>query len=383
MIQKRILILIPTLTGGGAERVASLLSLAFKRRGYEIIFVLLEDRVTYPHAGRVIVLDLPGTDKPLLKLWRHLCRWWEIRKLIKQYRPCTVLSFMEGLNILNVITSQRPVISHRGYQSLTENKSLWTRMVIRFFYNRAACIIAVSHGIRESLIKNFRIHSDLIKVIHNPVDIEAIQSGKQKPLPEEWHDFFRNRVITNIGSLIELKGQEYIINAFADIHRRFPNTRLLILGEGDLRPQLEGIVWKLGLEDVVAMPGFVENPYCFLAHSELFVLSSLFEGFPNVLIEALGCGIPVVATDCHSGPREILATGTYPAETATDVEHVELGYLVPVFNRKSNRWVDHKLLAKAISLALKDQSPSQAAFQNTIARFRLSKIAQQYLNILI
>jgi len=381
--QKKIFILIPTLTGGGAERVASLLSLAFKRRGYEIIFVLLEGRVTYPHAGRIIVLDLPGANNPLLKLWRHILRWWKLRKLIKQYRPYTVLSFMEGLNMLNVVTGHRPVIDHQGYQSLRDKHLFWNRLIIRLFYNRAVYVIVVSQVIKEALVKTFRIRPELIKVIHNPVDIEAVQIGAARHLPKDWHAFFENRVIINIGSLREVKGQLYLINAFAEIHRRVPDTRLLILGEGNLRPQLEAMVNKFGLEDIVAMPGFVKNPYVFLAHSDLFVLSSLSEGFPNVLIEALACSIPVVATDCYSGPREILAPNTDPTEKTTNIQQVELGYLVPEFKRMPGNTESHKPMVEAILAALENANPHEITFKTAIEPFKLDKIAECYLNILI
>ena len=159
-----------------------------------------------------------------------------------------------------------------------------------------------------------------IQVIYNPVITPGLREKASAPLTDAWLADSGPPVILAVGSLREQKGFDVLIKAFAEV-RRTRAARLLILGEGVDRPQLEALIKELSLQNDVRLPGFVLNPYAYMARASLFVLSSNWEGLPTVLVEALFCGVPVIATDCHSGPREILGNGRF-------------GRLVPVGDRR-------------------------------------------------
>jgi len=161
-----------------------------------------------------------------------------------------------------------------------------------------------------------------------------------------------------VGRLTKQKDFPTLIKAFAKVLENRP-TRLLILGEGPDRAALEALVRQLGLEDAVAMPGFVENPYAYMSRSALYVLSSRWEGLPTVLIEALYCGAPVIATDCPSGPREILANGQH-------------GQLVPVG--------DVTALAQAMEAGLASKTPQPT--NESWHPFTLEAVLDQYVHLL-
>ncbi|MEM2041681.1 MAG: glycosyltransferase [Nitrososphaerota archaeon] len=148
-------------------------------------------------------------------------------------------------------------------------------------------------------------------------------------------EVFRHPVIINVGRMINQKGQWHLIRAFKLVNEEIPNTRLVILGEGKLRDYLVRLINELKLNDNMYLPGWKSNPFKYMARSTLFCLSSLWEGFPNVVVEALACGLPVMSTDCLSGPREILAPGTeYKVDRLRGPEYAEYGILMPVFDGK-------------------------------------------------
>ncbi|HEY0089668.1 MAG TPA: glycosyltransferase, partial [Candidatus Lokiarchaeia archaeon] len=256
------------------------------------------------------------------------------------------------------------------------------RFLIRRLYKKADLVFSNSLGIRNSLDKDFNIASDKIKVIYNPIDIEKIQNLCHNSLEAEYRELFRHPVIINIGRLTKQKGQEYLIRAFKNIitcrTRRGPTSdhdprsdlgsaesaKLVILGEGELEKDLRDLAKKLGLENDIFFLGWQKNPFKFLSRARIFVLSSLWEGLPNTLIEALACGCPAISTDCPSGPNEIIETD-------------RSGILLPV--------KDERALAQAIIKILSNPSFSQELIQNGKKRaedFSVKNIINQYERII-
>jgi len=303
--KKRLIFMLPTLTGGGAERVASLLSI-YMPYNIDLKFILFEDKISYKYKGEIFVLNLPGHRSLLIKFWNMFLRYIRVKRYLRMFKPDAVLSFMEGPNLLNILTNKKPYISVRNYKSLSEKKNLINKSIIKFLYNRAYKIIVNSEGIKRDLIKRWKINSKKIKVIYNPVDITNIQRLKKEKIDVNFKEIFKYPVIINVGSLTEQKGQKYLLRAFAEVKKDMKDVKLLILGEGPLRKELELLAEKLGIKKDVIMPGFVKNPFKYISRSKLFVLSSLWEGFPMVLLEAIACGVPVISSNCKSGPAEIL-----------------------------------------------------------------------------
>ncbi len=303
--KQKLLMILPTLAKGGAERVAAILSNYFPPN-IEVIFVLFKREITYNYRGRVISLDLPGQRGILKKVFSMILRYVKLKKILREEQPDKVISFLEGPNFLNIISYKEPIIGVHNYKSISDKKNIINKIIIKYFYPKASLIITCSNEIKEDLVKNWKINSSLIKVIYNPIDIKEIRKLTREDVDVNFREIFKFPVIINVGSLTEQKGQKYLIQAFAEVKKEIKDAKLLILGEGPLRKELELLAEKLGVKEDVIMPGFVKNPFKYIARSKLFVLSSLWEGFPMALLEAIACGVPVISSNCKSGPAEIL-----------------------------------------------------------------------------
>ena len=181
--------------------------------------------------------------------------------------------------------------------------------LIKLFYNYCENIVAISQGVADDLVSNFNINRGNIKVIHNPaIDETAVEKCKE----EVEHEFFDTNVpvLIGVGRLSEQKDFPTLIRAFEHLLGK-ADARLIILGEGGEREHLEEMIHERNLSSKVDLPGFVDNPFSYMSQADVFVLSSAWEGFGNVIPESLLCGTPVVSTDCKSGPREILNNGEY------------------------------------------------------------------------
>jgi glycosyltransferase involved in cell wall biosynthesis len=238
------------------------------------------------------------------------------------------------------------------------NRILTTWLIARGF-PRAHAIVAPSQGAAENLARVTGIPRDSIEVIDNPVVSASLISKSRLPTDHHW--LAGNiPVVIGIGRLTRQKDFATLLRAFAVVRRQRP-ARLIILGEGEDRPALADLAMNLGIADDVDLPGFVANPYAILSRAALFVLSSRWEGLPGVLIEALACGTKVVATDCPSGPREILDNGAY-------------GQLVPVG--------DDKAMAVAILRAITGEFVA-ADTATWIERFDVDPNVNRYLRLLV
>jgi len=214
--------------------------------------------------------------------------------------------------------------------------------------------------VRGDLAQLMNVSRERITVIYNPSVVQAeVQAKAQAPLDHPWFKPDQPPVILAVGRLQVQKDYPTLIRAFALVRQTRP-VRLLILGEGKERPLLEALVKELGLEQDVSLPGFVLNPYAYMARAALFVLSSRWEGLPTVLIEALCCGAPVVSTDCPSGPREILRDGQY-------------GPLVPVGGVNA--------LARAIETTLAAKTPKPPS--ESWRPYELETVVSQYTHLLL
>ncbi|NLO89188.1 MAG: glycosyltransferase, partial [Clostridia bacterium] len=171
-------------------------------------------------------------------------------------------------------------------------------------------VVAVSQGVADDLVKTTGLMRELIKVIYNPIVTPELLEKAKESIGHPWFKPGQPPVILSAGRLTAAKDFPTLIHAFARV-RAERLARLMILGEGEERPNLESLVRELGLESDVSMPEFVENPYAYMARAAVFVLSSAWEGFGNVLVEAMAVGTPVVSTDCPSGPAEILEGGKW------------------------------------------------------------------------
>jgi len=389
---EHIAIFLRALNGGGAERVMLTLAERFTERGHRVDVVILrsgealDDLV--PPRVRLIDLqppdcvtalhrlgDFPVDDRravlPLLA-WKPRLQMACVAHLanyLRRERPDAMLSALR-FNTLAAVwagqlagTGTRQIVSERNELSVEVASSKRLRHLpdlIHRLYPRADGIIAVSRGVADDLAHTARIGRDRIATIPNPLDLERLQRSAASRTGHPWLETDSIPVILGIGRLDAQTDFETLIRAFSLLCAHRP-CLLIILGEGTERPRLEGLVRELGLEHCVSLPGFVDAPAAYLARAALFVLTSRWEGLPNVMIEALGCGCPVVSTNCRSGPSEILDNGKW-------------GRLVPLGNP---RWV-----AAAMQDTL-DDHPEPARLRARAEDFSSEKIAGRYLDVLL
>lgn len=309
---RRIAILLPDLRRGGTEQVRLLLAREFARRGYQVEFVL---------ARRIgeLLDELPaGVEAVDLNAPRFRQALWPLVGYLRSRRPDVLLAAPWPLTGLAVAATRiagtgcRCVVSEHSHLSRSPVMrglgGLVHRRLGRLIYGAAAAVAVVSEGVRQDLVARTGIAPAKVRVIYNPVRTPR-PGPVMQPAIADWWKKGGARIIS-VGSLKPAKDYATLLRALARL-RETCDARLLILGEGSSRAELEAEVRRLQLDEVVLMPGAVADPYPYLAQAQLFVLSSAWEGLPNVLTEALAVGTPVVSTDCLSGPREILDNGRF------------------------------------------------------------------------
>ena len=400
---------------GGAQRVAKLLAYGLMKRGINVVLIL--DRAEgpflkqLPREIKILDLELPQNS---LRIWGSLhylfskhCHYLDLEILSKSLfairqcagaihntwlrylsyyafravrlanhlrlcRPNAVLSLLTEWNIIALWSkpfarcNAKWVITEHSYPSIRLQHHPVGNLVallVKRSYPHADQIVTVSLEVADSLRQFLSVPKDKVKVIYNPVVSPDLFERIGQLVSHPWLEQNLSPVILAVGRLTKEKDYPTLFKAFSLVRQVRP-AKLLILGEGEERANLERLAVELGIQNDVSMPGFVDNPFAFMAKASVFVLSSAWEGLPNVLIEALACGCPVIATDCRSGPREILDNGRY-------------GRLVPVG--------DHEALAKAILDAL-DNPDSPADRQTRIQRameFSVDAAVDKYLKVLL
>ena len=305
----KIALFLPSLEGGGAERVAVNLANEFARRCVNVDLVLVSKVGSYLREvlNEVNIIDLRAS--------RVSFSIFSLVRYIQKEKPDVVLSTLNHANIIAIIANKitrantNSVIRVPCYFSLSEKGCM--RLLAGVLYPKSDIIIAISEDIKKDLVKTLNIPEKNIEVVYNPIFDESII---EKTRQEVDHPFFKNKhdkIILGVGSLTAIKDFRTLIKAFYELNKRGEQTKLIILGEGEERGALERLIMEFNLKERVSLPGFVNNPYAYMAKSDVFVLSSLSEGFGNVIVEALACGTSIVSVDCPGGPAEILEQGKY------------------------------------------------------------------------
>lgn len=361
--KKIIAFILPSLGGGGTEKVYLNLAIYLFSKGYEIHFVLLEKK------GELIkYLPLEIFVYSLNKK-RFRNSIFSLVKYFKKHKPSYVLASMWPLTSISVIAwilaGKRCKLFLSEHSNLTETylsskleNSFFLKSLIRITYPYVNGVICVSNGVLEDIITIGRLKRDRIKVIYNPVTNYKFDNDIVHELPDFWRDC--SFKILSIGRFVSQKNHALLLDAFC-ILRKSLDAKLIILGDGPLYLQTKEYLNKLGLVDSVIMPGFTIDTKSYYYHSNLFVLSSNYEGLPTVLIEALDYGISIVSTDCPSGPSEILSDGTF-------------GTLVPVGDvQKLANAMQESLLNPRDKMYLKERAKD----------FSVEKMSELYLSMFL
>lgn len=318
---KNIAIIIQSLGGGGAERIAGLLSKKLSRIYNVYIFVADNRNSNYDYAGIIVNLSINGTEyiEYYIAEYKH------------KYKIDCAISFYEKMNFINIRTRGKEcvIISERGAQSPIDPPIRNNIEGIKRLYNYADSIVAVSNGVKDDLMDNFGINKSIITTIYNFIDADSIYKKMNKRVSSDILSFVGDsKVILNVGRLHEEKNQEGILIQFAKLFHENENVKLMILGTGVIKSRLESLIKKLRLENHVRIIPYDKNPFPYYKLATIFVLASKQEGLPNVLLEAMACGLPIVAVDCLAGPRELLKDNSNYKEGIVGYEICDRGILV-------------------------------------------------------
>ena len=363
---QKLTILIYSLASGGAERVVSILLKELSQK-HEIELVLMRDVIFYdiPKNVRVTFLENSNPNEnsifKLLKLPFLAYKYSKIKSDIS-------ISFMNRPNYINILSNlfkkSKTVISERAMPSLQHKNGIQGRInkfLITYLYPKADIVIANSKGNSIDLQNNFNVKN--VKTIYN--FIEEIDCKKQK------HDKF---IFITIGRMDEGKNHKLLIDALSGLDIE---AELWLVGDGYLREGLENRVRDLGLSSKVKFLGRQKDVYKFLNQADCFVFGSNYEGFPNVLLEALACNLPIISTDCKSGPREILAPNSDILNQTDDIEIAEYGILTKVGSVES--------MTKAMRLMYEDEKLRynlKTKSKNRLKEFEVKKIIKIWEKII-
>lgn len=303
----RITLVISTLAAGGAERVMALMANYWGGQGHDVTLITLDpvDQDFYALHPAVVRVGLGlscASSTVLQGLLNNIARIKRLRGAIDRAKPDIVISFVEKTNVLALLStvgSHVPVVvSERIDPRFHRIERLWA-FLRWLLYRRANALVVQTDGLR-TWAEGF-INQRAVYVIPNPLSIKVSRKEMHGDCPE--------KIVASMGRLVAQKGFDNLLQAFARCVRSHPEWSLVIIGEGPERPRLNVMTVELGIQSRVRLVGCLSDPFEILRGAELFILASRYEGFPNALVEAMACRLPVVSTDCPSGPRDIIRDG--------------------------------------------------------------------------
>ncbi len=335
--KKNVALFISTLSAGGAERTVSYLSTYLKKKYNIYLFLFHDNNIAYKFEGKLVNLNIYPTSNKFLKIFNFFKNIRKLKLLKKRFKIDLTISFMEDANFLNVLSKTGDIVICSQRRHIDRSHMNLRVLIINFLriicYKNADLIIALSNGVKKEIEKTCKINKNKIKVIYNGCDLRKILHLKEENLDIN-PVLLKNPILINVARFNRVKGHKELIKSFYLVTKKIKNAKLILIGEGPLLNEVKFLVKKLKLEGNVLFLGAQQNPFKFLNISDLFLLSSYSEGFGNVLLEAMVCGVPIITTNCPSGPKEILSPNRILDFTNKKFIKAEFGVFVRNFISK-------------------------------------------------
>lgn len=348
-------IVVNSLNYGGNERSAINIAKNLPDN-FDATIIIQESIESIPYDGKVISLDLPCKNGLLGKVINSIQRLLRLKKIVKENRFDCLLIILPITNIINYSKFDcKKIVSCREYGDLVKHLHAYREMA-----KKSNMIVFNSVEQQNYFVRNNPELTDRTTTIYNILDVDGIKSKAKDSPDKKFVDFTQGKkTIISVGRFAEQKAFCHLLKSFRLVANKEPDARLVMIGDGKLRSNIEDLIHKLDLDKEVLLLGFKQDLHKYVANSMVFTLPSYSEGFPNVLIEALACGTAVVATDCSSGPSEILAPGEL--KRIKDGYHIsEYGIRTMEFDKDENAWNPvcfykcHEVFAEAILELLHD-----------------------------
>ena len=414
---KKILFFTHHLSQGGAEKTVRMISEYINSQCTDMksyVCVVYDDPDVHRTMQNVIVLkhrSEPG-DNRFRKAFNVLRQIREVKQIKKRLNIDVCVSFLPGADIINVFSAvgETEYVAVRSRESLFVH-NIWKKIYVKTSYRKCDRIIAVSDVVRHDVISYFGVDEGKVQTIHNAVvqtesddyivsdehtigdvhassDVSVMNVGKATDMQEFAQG---RRIVINVGRLSKEKGQIHLIRAFYKVASDMQDACLCIIGEGDEKARLEKAIDHYHLNDKVMLAGFRKNAYDYMKQADIFVLSSVIEGMPNVLLEAMQNGLPVISTEC--GAREILAPGTDVMYRTAEADIAQYGILVPLCAENIDDVIDlndglspqELIMAENIEKMLNDKELSDG-YRNRNAEclesYSVENIMKQWIDIL-
>lgn len=297
---KTILLLVPSLGIGGQEKIAINTVQCLKDEYYVKLVVFQKKEVEYEAPCEVINLHIPTKGGVIAKILNQVKRIFKVIKLRKKLKVDVSISFGNTANITNslsgIFSPGRSISAVHGFAEV--KKSVSMRGILRF----SDSVVCIAKSMQEQLLKLFPKAKNTL-VIENGYEIQSVIERAKATVDLQ----VKSPTIVSMGRMEEVKGFDRLIKAFSIAHKERADINLMLVGQGTLYEELKKLARQENIEDSVFFAGYQSNPHAYLKQADIYVLSSRNEGFPNALIEALCCELPIIAVDCQSGPREILS----------------------------------------------------------------------------
>lgn len=327
-----VLIIIPKLCNGGIEKVASNFSLNLPKEYKQTIYSIMDQNESYDFLVEPIILKKKLGNGMIGKFITFTARLRYIRKIIKSQKIDVCISFGERCNLINMLSLCKvkrilTIHSQLSIENAAKGKyGAFSTFLARNLYKKSDAIIAVSNIVKKDVVAHLKIKASKIDVIYNGHNLTEIceKASREKVL---LNDYF-----VSVGRITYAKGHYHLLRSLALVKKEYPNVKLMIVGdyeEGNLKPLLYKLIDKYDLYENVTFVGFTQNPYPYILNSKALVLSSVFEGFPGVVIESLSLGVPVIATNCGGG-TEVIFDGFMQSDTENNIS--QFGIITPKVN---------------------------------------------------